>query len=145
MVRIVADTSTMYSTETARAAGFDVAPLAVTIAGKTYKELDEIQLEEFVSIIGQGHMPVSSQPALGDVIAMYEACGEDEVLNLSMADGLSGTYPPPWPPLRTWRTARSRSSTPAPSAAFTATWWKPPRRWPRPVRPSSRSRTRCTP
>ena len=92
MVRIVADTSTMYSTEAARAAGFDVAPLAVTIAGKTYKELDEIQLEEFVSIIGQGHMPVSSQPALGDVIAMYERCGNDEVLNISMADGLSGTY-----------------------------------------------------
>ena len=92
MVRIVADTSTMYSTEAARAAGFDVAPLAVTIAGKTYKELDEIQLDEFVSIIGQGHMPVSSQPALGDVIAMYERCGDDEVLNISMADGLSGTY-----------------------------------------------------
>ena len=92
MVRIVADTSTMYSTEAARAAGFDVAPLAVTIAGKTYKELDEIQLEEFVSIIGQGHMPVSSQPALGDVIAMYERCDDDEVLNISMADGLSGTY-----------------------------------------------------
>ena len=92
MVRIVADTSTMYSTEAARAAGFDVAPLAVTIAGKTYKELDEIQLEEFVSIIGQGHMPVSSQPALGDVISMYERCGDDEVLNISMADGLSGTY-----------------------------------------------------
>lgn len=92
MVRIVADTSTMYSTEAARAAGFDVAPLAVTIAGKTYKELDEIQLEEFVSIIGQGHMPVSSQPAPGDVIAMYEHCGDNEVLNISMADGLSGTY-----------------------------------------------------
>lgn len=92
MVRIVADTSTMYSTEAARTAGFDVAPLAVTIAGKTYKELDEIQLEEFVSIIGQGHMPVSSQPALGDVIAMYERCGDNEVLNISMADGLSGTY-----------------------------------------------------
>ena len=92
MVRIVADTSTMYSTEAARAAGFDVAPLAVTIAGKTYKELDEIQLDEFVSIIGQGHMPVSSQPALGDVIAMNERCGDDEVLNISMADGLSGTY-----------------------------------------------------
>ncbi len=92
MVRIVADTSTMYSSIQAREAGFDVAPLAVTIAGKTYKELDEIQLDEFVSIIGQGHMPVSSQPALGDVIAMYEGCGEDEVLNIAMADGLSGTY-----------------------------------------------------
>ena len=92
MVRIVADTSTMYSSDQAREAGFAVAPLAVSIAGKTYKELDEIQLDEFVSIIGQGHMPVSSQPALGDVIAMYEGCGSDEVLNLAMADGLSGTY-----------------------------------------------------
>ena len=92
MVRIVADTSTMYSTKAARAASFDVAPLSVTIAGKTYKELDEIQLDEFVGIIGQGHMPTSSQPALGDVIAMYERCGDDEVLNISMADGLSGTY-----------------------------------------------------
>ncbi len=92
MVRIVADTSTMYSTAQAEAAGFAVAPLSVTIAGKTYKELDEIQLDEFVGIIGQGHMPTSSQPALGDVIAMYEACGDDEVINLSMADGLSGTY-----------------------------------------------------
>ena len=92
MVRIVADTSTMYSTAQAREAGFDVAPLSVTIAGKSYKELDEIQLDEFVHIIGQGHMPVSSQPALGDVIAMYESCGNDEVINLSMADGLSGTY-----------------------------------------------------
>ena len=92
MVRIVADTSTMYSTTQAREAGFEVAPLSVTIAGKSYKELDEIQLDEFVRIIGQGHMPTSSQPALGDVIAMYEGCGDAEVLNLAMADGLSGTY-----------------------------------------------------
>ena len=92
MVRIVADTSTMYSPTQAQEAGFAVAPLSVTIAGKSYKELEEIQLEEFVSIIGQGHMPTSSQPALGDVIAMYEACGHDEVINISMADGLSGTY-----------------------------------------------------
>ena len=92
MVRIVADTSTMYSPTQAQEAGFAVAPLSVTIAGKSYKELEEIQLEEFVSIIGQGHMPTSSQPALGDVIAMYEACGHDEVINIAMADGLSGTY-----------------------------------------------------
>ena len=92
MVRIVADTSTMYSPTQAQEAGFAVAPLSVTIAGKSYKELEEIQLEEFVSIIGQGHMPTSSQPALGDVIAMYEACGNDEVINIAMADGLSGTY-----------------------------------------------------
>ena len=92
MVRIVSDTSTMYSPAQAQEAGFAVAPLSVTIAGKSYKELEEIQLEEFVSIIGQGHMPVSSQPAPADVMAMYENCGQDEVINISMADGLSGTY-----------------------------------------------------
>ena len=92
MVRIVADTSTKYSSAEAEAAGFAVAPLAVTIAGKTYREMDDIRGEEFVRIIGQGHMPVSSQPALGDVMAMYESCGNDEVLNIAMADGLSGTY-----------------------------------------------------
>ncbi len=92
MVRIVADTSTMYSTAQANAAGFDVAPLAVTIAGETYRELNEISTDTFVGLIGQGHMPTSSQPALGDVIAVYENCGEDEVLNIAIADGLSGTY-----------------------------------------------------
>lgn len=92
MVRIIADTSTMYSSAEAEAAGFSVSPLSVSIGGKTYRELDEISSEELVRLIAQGHMPTSSQPALGDVITLYERCGTDEVLNLSMADGLSGTY-----------------------------------------------------
>ncbi len=92
MVRIIADTSTMYSSAKAREAGFAVAPLAVTIAGQTYRELDEIDGDGLVRLIGEGHLPTSSQPALGDVMALYEDCGEDEVLVLSMADGLSGTY-----------------------------------------------------
>ena len=121
MVRIVSDSSTLYSSAQAREAGFTVAPLSVTIAGKSYKELEEIQLEEFVSIIGQGHMPTSSQPALGDVIAMYEACGHDEVINISMADGLSGTYStavaaaPPLPRTRAFLPARG---TPKASRAW---------------------------
>ena len=65
MVRIVSDTSTLYSTAQAREAGFDVSPLSVTINGETYREFDEISSEEFVSIINQGHMPTSSQPAIG--------------------------------------------------------------------------------
>ena len=92
MVRIVSDTSTMYSTTQAREAGFDVSALSVTIAGKSYREYDEITSNEFVSIIQQGHMPTSSQPALGEVTALYEKYPEDEILNISMAMGLSGTY-----------------------------------------------------
>jgi len=92
MIRIVSDTSTMYSRQQAQQAGFDVSALSVTIAGSTYREFDEIDAEQFVSIIKQGHMPTSSQPAVGEVAALYEQYPEDEIVNITMAHGLSGTY-----------------------------------------------------
>ena len=92
MVRIVSDSSTLYSPVQAREAGFAVSPLSVTIAGQTYREFAEISAREFVDIIRQGHMPTSSQPAIGEVSALYEEFGDQEILNITMADGLSGTY-----------------------------------------------------
>ena len=92
MVRIVSDTSTLYSTAQAEQAGFSVSPLSVTIGGKSYREFDEISSEEFVAIINQGHMPTSSQPAVGEIAAMYERFAGEEILNIAMAEGLSGTY-----------------------------------------------------
>ena len=92
MVRIVSDTSTLYSTTQAREAGFAVSPLSVTIAGKSYREFDEITSEEFVEIIRQGHMPSSSQPAIGEVEDLYNSYPGEEILNVTMALGLSGTY-----------------------------------------------------
>lgn len=92
MVRIISDTSTLYSSQQARDAGFAVSPLSVTIADRSYREFDEISSEAFVSIIHQGHMPTSSQPAIGQVSALYEEYAGDEILNISMAAGLSGTY-----------------------------------------------------
>ncbi len=92
MIRITSDTSTMYSPTQAKEAGFAVAPLSVTIAGKTYREYADIQPEEFVELIQQGNMPTSSQPAIGDVVDLFNSYPGDEILNLSMADGLSGTY-----------------------------------------------------
>ncbi len=92
MVRIVSDTSTLYSSQQAREAGFAVSPLAVTIAGNTYRELDEMTGEQFVEIIAKGHMPASSQPAIGEVMDLYEEYAGEEIINIAMADGLSGTY-----------------------------------------------------
>ena len=91
MVRIVSDTSTLYSSAEARKAGFAVSPLSVTIAGKSYREFDEISSDQFVCIIDQGHMPTSSQPAIGEVTALYEEFAGDQILNIAMAHGLSGT------------------------------------------------------
>jgi len=92
MVRIVSDTSTLYSTTQAEEAGFSVSPLSVTIAGNSYREFDEITSEQFVSIIRQGHMPTSSQPAIGEVEALYNRFAGEEIINVAMAHGLSGTY-----------------------------------------------------
>ena len=92
MVRIVSDTSTLYSTTQAREAGFAVSPLSVTIAGNTYREFDDITPETFVDIIRQGNLPISSQPAVGDVAALYDTYLGEQVLNITMAEGLSGTY-----------------------------------------------------
>ena len=92
MLRIVSDTSTLYSSEQAQKAGFHVSPLSVTIAGESYREFDEISSEKFVSIIREGNMPTSSQPSIGDVAQLYEQFPDDEILNITMAAGLSGTY-----------------------------------------------------
>lgn len=92
MVRIISDTSTLYSASQAREAGFAVSPLSVTIGGKSYREFDEISSEAFVALIQQGNMPTSSQPAIGEVAELYEKYPDDEMINITMAMGLSGTY-----------------------------------------------------
>ena len=92
MVRIVSDSSTLYSPTQAREAGFAVSPLSVTIAGNTYREFEEISSRQFVEIIHQGHMPTSSQPAIDEVTGLYEQFAGEPILNIAMADGLSGTY-----------------------------------------------------
>ena len=51
MVRIVSDTSTLYSSAQAQQAGFAVAPLSVTIGGESFREFDEISSESFVAKI----------------------------------------------------------------------------------------------
>lgn len=92
MVRIISDTSTLYSSQQAEQAGFSITPLSVHIADRSYREIDEISSEEFVSIIRQGHMPTSSQPSIGEICETYNRFPNDEILNITMADGLSGTY-----------------------------------------------------
>ena len=92
MIRIISDTSTMYTTAEAHERGFEVSPLAVTIAGESYRELDDMPSRRFLDIIAEGNMPISSQPAIGDVMALYEAYAGDTIINIAMADGLSGTY-----------------------------------------------------
>ncbi|MBQ6835945.1 MAG: DegV family protein [Clostridia bacterium] len=93
MIKIIADTSTLLSSAQAKEKCFTVAPLSVTVNGATYKELDEISSMDFVKIVREGHIPTSSQPAIGDILALFDgADASDDVINIAMAHGLSGTY-----------------------------------------------------
>ena len=92
MIRIISDSSSLYSVEEGQANGVIIAPLSVTINGQTYREHEDIKTKEFIDIINEGHIPTSSQPSIGEVLEIYNKYKEDEIINISMADGLSGTY-----------------------------------------------------
>ena len=92
MIKIVSDSSTLYSKEEAKKNNLDVRSLSVTIDNKSFKELEELTTEGLVKLIEEGAVPSSSQPAIGDVVEMYEEYPDAEIINISMAGGLSGTY-----------------------------------------------------
>lgn len=92
MIKILSDSSSLYSKKEALANGTDIASLAVTIDNKTYKEYEDIQTDTFIQLINKGHIPTSSQPSIGEVLDLYHTYKDYEIINISMADGLSGTY-----------------------------------------------------
>ena len=92
MIKIVSDSSALYSKEEGQVKGISILPLIVTINGSTYNEYEDIKTKEFIDIINEGHIPVSSQPAIGEVLNVYNENEDCEIINISMADGLSGTY-----------------------------------------------------
>lgn len=92
MVRIISDSSTLYSIEEGIARNIQISPLTVTINGNTYNDFEDITTKDFIDIINKGHVPISSQPPIGTVLEAYEKYPEDEIINICMADGLSGTY-----------------------------------------------------
>ena len=93
MVKIVTDTASLFTAETGAAIGVTVIPLNVTIAGKTYREMEEIKPAEFIELVRQGNIPTSSQPSPGDTMEAYASASKQQpILHITMADGLSGSY-----------------------------------------------------
>lgn len=91
-MKIVTDTSTLYSPKEGQDLGIIVLPLSVTINNKeSWKEYVNMFPKEFVDRVRAGGIPTSSQPSVGETIEVFESTDE-ELLVISMADGLSGTY-----------------------------------------------------
>ena len=88
-MKIIADTATLIPPSQAQ--GLTVVPVNVAIDGCTYRDYEEISSEEFLEKISRGGVPSSSQPAIGDLLEQMEGA-EDELLVLTVGDGLSGGY-----------------------------------------------------
>ncbi|MFI3208553.1 MAG: DegV family protein [Eubacteriales bacterium] len=91
MVRIVTDSSALYTQEEAKELGFAASPLSIVIDEWQGEDL-QMDMDRFYGMIQEGKIPQSSQPAIGIVMDAYEAYPEDDIINITMADGLSGTY-----------------------------------------------------
>ena len=91
MVQIITDTSTLYKPEEAKALGFEAVPLCVNVGDFEGRDL-LIDMDDYYERIRKGGIPKSSQPPIGEVFEMYEKYQNCEIINISMADGLSGTY-----------------------------------------------------
>lgn len=90
-MRIVTDSSALYSPEEGQQLGITVVPACTVIQNTVYRDYTDISGEEFLSPIAQGAAPPSSQPSIGNVLDVYQE-ENDEALVLPLGDGLSGTY-----------------------------------------------------
>ncbi|MBQ3061389.1 MAG: DegV family protein [Lachnospiraceae bacterium] len=91
MVRIITDSSSTFTKEEGKEMDIDVLSLRVNIGDMEGEDL-YVDMDEFYGRIAKGEIPRSSQPAIGEVVETFEKYPEDEIINISMADGLSGTY-----------------------------------------------------
>lgn len=91
MVQIITDSSTLITEEEAKEFGIEVLPLCVNIGDLEGRDL-QIDMEDFYDRIEKGGIPKSSQPPIGEVMDTYEKYPDAEIINIAMADGLSGTY-----------------------------------------------------
>ena len=91
MVQVITDSSVLYTEKEAKQAGFEAIPLNIQIGDMEGRDL-QVDMEEFYQRIKAGQMPLSSQPSIGDVVDVFQSYPDTDIINISMADGLSGTY-----------------------------------------------------
>ena len=91
MVQIITDSSTLFTVEEGKKMGIEVLPLCVSI-GELEGRDTQINMDAFYGEIEKGNHPSSSQPPIGEVMEAFEKYPDAEIINISMADGLSGTY-----------------------------------------------------
>lgn len=89
-MKIVSDSSVMFSVAEGAKRGMTILPLSVAIGDESWLEYEEITADEFLKRVRGGDIPQSASPPVAATLAAYDT--DEEIVHLAMASGLSGTY-----------------------------------------------------
>ena len=90
-MKIVSDTASLYAPAEGSEAGLTIVPACVIHEGQVYRDYEDISAERFLELAASGAIPTTSQPAIGDLLDVFEE-SKEETLALLIGDGLSGGY-----------------------------------------------------
>jgi DegV family protein with EDD domain len=93
-MQIVSDRGMDLAPEQMEGLDIHLAPLTLTLDGKTYRSGVDIQPDEFYRLLAASpNYPSTSQPSAGDFAEIYRdlAATDPEILSIHISSGLSGT------------------------------------------------------
>ena len=93
MVKITTDTTSMYTVSEGKAMGIDLVPMTLIAGENSYREIEEINVDELKVLIEDGVKLTTSQPAVGEVMDLFEEASEENpILHITMGANFSGAY-----------------------------------------------------
>lgn len=95
MIKIMTDSGSQLSRDQADQLNVGWAGLQVSFDnGESYLDYVDLTAEQWLQKVEQGLIPSTSQPPIGVKLDLYEQALQEgyEVIDICMADGLSGTY-----------------------------------------------------
>ena len=93
MVKITTDTTSMYTVSEGKAMGIDLVPMTLIAGDKSYREIEEINVDELKELTEAGVKLTTSQPAVGEVMDLFEEASEESpILHITMGANFSGAY-----------------------------------------------------
>src|SRR3954449_1273001 len=93
-IAVVTDTTQYLPAEVIARHGIDLVSLYVNWDGRVDREIDLPDYDGYYDFLrGAGELPSTSQPSLGDFLAVYEPLAErgDDILSIHLSGGISGT------------------------------------------------------
>ena len=94
-IAIVTDTNSGITPEEGKEQGIFVLPMPFIVDEREYLDCVNLSQEDFYRFLSEGADVTTSQPAAGDVIALWDSIfaeGYDQIVHIPMSSGLSGAY-----------------------------------------------------